>query len=136
MALAARAQQEALLQLVSFASLSASFTAPALWPPLEPGFFSILLFAYVFRRRFYTRKLHPFVAYFGALIIGCTLLVACTVFVRRLEFLFAALLQVELARSGLSSRFSFNSRLAVSRRGCVRPDFASPAKRKHTDHPF
>lgn len=43
MALAARAQQEALLQLVSFASLSASFTAPALWPPLEPGFFSILL---------------------------------------------------------------------------------------------
>ena len=48
MALAARAQQEALLQLVSFASLSASFTAPALWPPLEPGFFSILLFAYVF----------------------------------------------------------------------------------------
>lgn len=36
MALAARAQQEALLQLVSFASLSASFTAPALRPPIGP----------------------------------------------------------------------------------------------------
>lgn len=68
MALAARAQQEALLQLVSFASLSASFTAPALRPPIGPD--DILLFVYVLWRRFFTRKLHPFVAYFGALSHG------------------------------------------------------------------
>lgn len=72
MALAARAQQEALLQLVSFASLSASFTAPALRPPIGPdlNLRDILLFVYVLWRRFFTRKLHPFVAYFGALSHG------------------------------------------------------------------
>lgn len=71
MALAARAQQEALLQLVSFASLSASFTAPALRPPIGPDLnlrhpsFCVRLLAALFHS-----QVASFVAYFGALSHG------------------------------------------------------------------